>query len=277
MPSTYAHYKFGQEIYKRLPESIKRSVDISPELFAIGQHGPDIFFYHSALTKNPVKEMGFAMHSKSSMEFFAPAIEKLKNINDESGYRAYIYGFVGHFILDSVCHWYVEDAIEETGVPHTWIEGDFDRMLMIRDGLDPVKYMTACHIVPSEENAKVISEFFPDITQEDANKSLKDMVFYSKLLRCANPFKRAFVLGGIKVMGASEFLSGMVIRKKANGKCKDAVKNLDRLFSKALDEAVKYLAEFEAAIETDAPLSDRFSRTFGPDKESKEEYEVYKA
>ena len=221
--------------------------------------------------------MGFSMHSKSAADFFVPALNILKNTDDKSGYRAYIYGFVCHFILDSVCHWYVEDAIEETGVPHTWIEGDFDRMLMIRDGLDPVKYMTACHIVPSEENAFVISEFFPAVTKEDAEKSLKDMIFYSRLLRCANPFKRAFILGGIKVMGASEFLSGMVIRKKANEKCEDAVKALDLLFTKALDEAVKYLAEFEAAIETDAPLSDRFSRTFGPDKESKEEYEVYKA
>ena len=277
MPSTYAHYKFGQEIYKRLPESIKSSVDLSRELFAIGQHGPDIFFYHSALKANPVRDMGFAMHERSALEFFEPAVKILQNTDDRSGYRAYIYGFVCHFILDSTSHWYVEDAIKETGVPHTWIEGDLDRMLMARDGLDPVKYMTASHIAVSDANAGVISEFFPSVSKESAYKALKDMVFYSKLLRCKGPLKRKFILTGINIMGGSEFLGGMVIRPKANEKCEDAVKNLDILFNKALDEAEIYLAEFEEAIETGMPLSDRFNRTFGPDKESKEEYEIYKA
>lgn len=276
MPSTYAHYRFGREIYRRLPESIKKSVDISPELFAIGQHGPDIFFYHSALKANPIKEMGFDMHKKAAADFLEPAMEIIRNSGEDTGCRAYIYGFVCHFILDSTVHWYVEDAIEETGAAHTRIEGDFDRMLMARDGLNPIKYMTACHIVPSTENAKIISMFYPEVSEEAAYKALKDMVFYSKLLRCGNPFKRAFILGGIKAMGSSEFLSGMVIRTKPDERCTRAAVNLDRLFEKALSEAEKYLPEFEEAIETGAPLSGRFSRTFGPDKESKEEYEIYK-
>ena len=277
MPSTYAHFKFGQEIYKRLPESIKKSVDISPRLFAIGQHGPDILFYYNVLKSNRVNRTGYAMHGKPAADFFDPALEILRNTKEDKGERAYIYGFVCHFMLDSCVHWYVEDAIGEYGAAHTAIEGDFDRMLMEKDGLDPVKYMSAGHIVPSEENAAVIEKFFPEISKEDIHKSLKDMVFYSRLVVCKSAFKRKAMLKALKMLGHYDTIGGMIIRPKADERCRISTPTLERLFYMALGEAEKYLKEYEAAIETGKPLSERFYRTFGPDKESKEEYEIYTA
>ena len=277
MPSTYAHYRFGKEIYKRLPEDMKKSVDVSPELFAIGQHGPDILFYYSALKSNTVNGTGYGMHAKPASDFFGPALKILEETGNDEGERAYIYGFICHFMLDSCVHWYVEDAISETGVSHTGIEGDFDRMLMERDGEDPVKYMTACHIVPSQENARIIAKFFPEIPQEDILKALKDMIFYSKLLRCPGRLKRGFILTGLKVMGHIDTIGGMVITPKARPQCVQSTAVLDKLFAVALDEAERYLAEFKETLEAGKPLPERFSRTFGPDEESKKEYEIFKA
>lgn len=276
MPSTYAHFKFGKEILKRLPESLKRSADLFPELFAIGQHGPDILFYYKALTSNPVNQTGYGMHDRKASEFFEPALDVIRGLKEDKGERAYIYGFVCHFILDSTVHWYIEDKIAQGEVSHTQIEGELDRILMEEDGLDPVRYMPASHIVPSMESARVISEFFPGISPEEICKSLKDMIFYNKLLCCPNKAKRKLVTGVLKAAHHEEMI-GMVIRYEPDPRCADSNIILRRLFDAALDEALKYLVIFEEASNTKKSLPERFYRTFGPDKESKEEYEIYKA
>lgn len=42
MPSTYAHYRFGQEVLKELPNDIKKIIIENKELYDIGLHGPDL-------------------------------------------------------------------------------------------------------------------------------------------------------------------------------------------------------------------------------------------
>ena len=55
MPTTYAHYKLGQAVRESLQEREKKIVEEYPELFSIGLHGPDIFFYYKPFSKNKVK------------------------------------------------------------------------------------------------------------------------------------------------------------------------------------------------------------------------------
>lgn len=65
MPSTYAHYIFGQQIRGRLSGYERKVIDKYPELFNIGLHGPDILFYYRPLGKNKVNQLGSRMHSES--------------------------------------------------------------------------------------------------------------------------------------------------------------------------------------------------------------------
>ena len=58
MPSTYAHYIFGQQIRGRLSGYERKVIDKYPELFNIGLHGPDILFYYRPLGKNKVNQLG---------------------------------------------------------------------------------------------------------------------------------------------------------------------------------------------------------------------------
>lgn len=274
MPSNYAHYKFGKEIYDRLPESIRRSVDVSPQLFAIGQHGPDILFYYETLHANPVAKKGSSMHARPAAEFFEPSVAMVSGCRRERGERAYLYGFVCHFMLDSTVHWYVEEKIEESGVSHVEIEGEFDRMLMQKDGLHPLEHMTAQQIVPSPRNAAVIAKFFPEFSREQILKSLQDMIFYSCLLVCKHTPKRVLLRTGLALLGKTEAVAGMIINPIPNGKCQDSNRNLSKLFDVALDETVGVLAAVEQVLDHGGPLPERFYRTFGPDAVSREEYKV---
>lgn len=272
MPSNYAHYRFGKEIQKKLPESIRNEVQRYPELFMIGQHGPDILFFYNAFKSNPVVQEGHEMHRRRAADFFRPSIDVLKTLDEDHGERAYLYGFVCHFMLDSCAHWYVEDKIRTSGVCHTAIEAEFDRILMEMDGLDPVSYVPTDHISATEENAHVIAKFLPGISDQMALKSLKDMRFYGRILVCPGFLKRTVILTGMKILGMSGGAGGMVIKPEANPKCADSNEKLLRLFDAAQGEAVRYLKDVEMCIQTGSPLPERFHRTFGPDAVSREEY-----
>ena len=68
--------------------------------------------------------------------------------------RAYIYGFICHFALDSECHPYVEKMIQKSGIGHSEIEMEFDRYLLIEDKFDPLTYRQTEHIHATEEKCK---------------------------------------------------------------------------------------------------------------------------
>ena len=104
MPSTYAHYRIGQEVRNHLGESKRKVVEKHPG-------------------------------------------------ND--AYLSYVYDFICHFILDETCHGYIDEKIAASGISHTEIEVEFDRMLMVKDGYDPIRHKLTGHIVPSIENAAV--------------------------------------------------------------------------------------------------------------------------
>ena len=160
MPTTYAHYKFGEEVMSALPRPLQNSIENKRELFDIGLHGPDILFYYRPILKNKVTSQGYAMHDRPADEFFNRAAEVIAKAEDPAAARAYIYGFICHFALDSECHPYVEKMIQVSGISHSEIEMEFDRMLLTEDFLNPVRHDSAKHIHPTIENGRVIAPFF---------------------------------------------------------------------------------------------------------------------
>ena len=58
MPATYAHFRFGREVLRRLSPETREAITPRIQLYHIGLHGPDIFFYYHPLSKNPVQALG---------------------------------------------------------------------------------------------------------------------------------------------------------------------------------------------------------------------------
>ena len=50
MPSTYAHYRFGVGLLTTMPGDVRRTIQRFRRRFDVGLHGPDIFYYQSALS-----------------------------------------------------------------------------------------------------------------------------------------------------------------------------------------------------------------------------------
>ena len=111
MPTTYAHYKFGKEVISALPRPLQTSIEQNRELFDMGLHGPDLLFYYRPAIKNAVNTQGYALHDKMADIFFENAVHVIENSENPGAARAYIYGVICHFALDSECHPYIEKMI----------------------------------------------------------------------------------------------------------------------------------------------------------------------
>ena len=70
MPSTYAHYRFGREVAQLLAPENQKVIQAYPELFSIGLHGPDLFFYYQPLLSNPLGRLGGELHNQSGRQLF---------------------------------------------------------------------------------------------------------------------------------------------------------------------------------------------------------------
>lgn len=251
MPTTYAHYKHGETVTKKLSSEKRQVIEKYPELFHFGVHGPDLLFYFHALQKNHVNQMGHAIHSQSGRTFFEQSREILEQVKKEreGDYMpslAYLYGFLCHFSLDVCCHGYIQEKIDQSGVSHLEIEAEFDRELLVRDGLDPLRTKLTRHLAPSGKNARVISRFFKGVSQEEIFRAMTDMVKFLDLLVVPQKTKRRIYLNLLKLAGQYEEKHGLFINFEKNPECADSTEKLMGLFDAATELAVKLIEAFPA-------------------------------
>lgn len=275
MPSIYAHYRLGQEVVQSLPDEIKEVIEKNKELFDIGLHGPDILFYYKPLFANRVNQTGFGMHDDAAMDFFEPAAKIILNRYESGACLAYIYGFICHFVLDSECHGYIDEKIERSGVSHTEIEAEFDRDLLIRDGFNPVSKALTDHIIPSEKNAEIISEFFAGITTEEVRDALVSMKKFNRILTAPRRGKRLLIYGFLAVTGNYKEMHGLLVNYKANPNCEDSTEKLRRLYVTAVRESIRLINGYEEAIRLGIKLDARYRLTFGSRDTERVKEEVF--
>ncbi len=264
MPTTYTHYKFGREVLKALPDPIARVAGTYRQLYDIGQHGPDILFYYiRTLHKCSVNDQGYNMHREMADEFFNHGLEVVKQEKNHTAARAYMYGFICHFALDSECHPYVEKMIQESGVTHNEIEMELDRYLMVQDGLDPVTYLRTPHIYPTMRNAKVIAPFFKDLTPSQVQGALRGMISSHKLFISPGQTKRNIIFAIMRLARQYDHLHGVIVSLTPNPVCEEYNQILMQQFEKAVPLAVELIEDFIYSLVDGRPLPERFHRTFG--------------
>lgn len=271
MPSTYAHYIFGQQIRGRLSGYERKVIDKYPELFNIGLHGPDILFYYRPLGKNKVNQLGSRMHSESGAKFFVHAAKVLHTHDQYEKHLAYVYGVLCHFALDVTCHGYVEQTVKETGLAHIAVEGELDRKLMIMNGENPVSRRLTGHIVPSMKNAVIIKDFYRGITAKEVKKALNGIVFYDRILVCPSKIKRMALYAALKVAGLYYDFHGFIIKYHENGFCREQIRRLLHLYEKAVPLADKLICEYKPFLEGSATLDSVYAYTFGSQLPGKED------
>lgn len=266
MPSTYAHYRFGQEVLKELPNDIKKIIIENKELYDIGLHGPDLLFYYLPLKTNEINSIGYNMHEKTGKEVFDTFRKMMTSKKQINHYLAYYYGFICHFALDATCHGYIEKRIHESGVSHGEIEVEFDRFLMIEDGLDPIRHKLTNHIIPSIDYARIIAPFF-NVTAQQVVKSLESMKFYNDLLIAPSKLKRKFIYALLRITGNYQEMHGLLVNYEANPLCKDSTEKLNQFYKQAIKKAVELISEYVQLSSLEKTKDDFYQYTFSGKKE----------
>ena len=252
MPATYAHYKFGEAVKGSFPEDkkeIRDIIDRNVDLFSFGLHGPDIFFYYHPIIPNDVKIIGPLMHEDRGWTFFHESAVLINSEGDSTRREkmfAYIAGFICHFILDTKCHGYIADRMEASGLSHTEIEGQFDRYLMVKDGLDPITYKPTAHLKPTKATADIMAVFFGG--EPEMEEVLNRMVDFLNRIVTGSVLKRLYFDAVMLLLGRYKKLHGIFMSRKPNCKCMDSNEELERRLIEASGKAMELICKYYVYI-----------------------------
>ena len=270
MPAIYAHYKMGKETIPMLDGEQTDIINEYRELFDIGVHGPDIFFYYKPLLSNPIKTMGNDIHKENFKKFLDNAIKVINRKKNKKPYLAYLYGFLCHFSLDTCTHGLVNKYMDSTGLSHIKVEGEYDRSLMCEDGKNPLTYVLTVHINPSPYNSKIIYEFYKDIFDVeghvfeaiDVYKALKSMIWYNKVLRAPHPFKRNALRIGMKYIGIYHYFGGFIMGERPHPKCIENNKCMRLVMEEAKELAKSFIEGLDGYMKSNIDLPSEINQDF---------------
>ena len=249
MPTTYAHWRFGDKCIRMLPDDLQNIILNNRAIFDYGVHGPDIFFYYNCLKHNEVNRYGSAMHDIPYKDTLAQIKENFKKTENKDMALSYLLGFTCHFTLDSYCHGFIEKVDETMPYSHGKIESQFDRYLLIKDGFNPVTKSVTDMFHPDEKMAKVISGLFNKFDEDIIYKTLKDQKLYLNLLKDNSDIKRFFLTTAMDLAKVPSF-KDLLITKENVEELKPVNIRLNKYFDMALkhypvlaDSLIGYLSD----------------------------------
>ena len=300
MPDVYAHYCFGRDVLNRLSSREQAIIEKNRRLYDIGLHGPDPLFYYYPLTHHPLHEVGRRMHGLSGTDYFTAAGSTFCSRGEPDADRAFLYGFLCHYALDSTCHGYIDSmsideeemchgdgspdtAPEESGtgepspgpcVTHSEIEISFDRLMLVMDGRDPIRTDRAESLrmspVEAARCAAVMKGYFPgvsslgpDVSAARLRTSLLHMAFIVRSIRLPRPAQRRALELGIRAIGREDTLRGRMVPPEADIRCAETDAELLTLYGRALPLAVSLITSFTERARGQRQWPDRCLLDFG--------------
>ena len=260
MPNYYAHLKFGDKVLEELPRELAGRIGREEAAFHLGCLGPDPLFFYHPIRPNGVRREGVRMHRASAL----PAAERLRQAIEDgvpmaAGYGA---GFLCHLALDSACHGYVDSRAADGPISHMAIEGEYDRMLMERDGLDASE---KAHLPASPADRAVweaASMAFVHASPEQMRRAYRSMTFYSGFLARSNGRMRGRAIGAVSRMLPIPSAKGIALKEAPHPSALESNADLDRLLEGAVAETAEQLTAFFQAIEEEGPVPAWFDRDF---------------
>lgn len=255
MPASYAHYRFGKQVLSALPPEGQQCVQRFRRLFDMGLQGPDFFFYYNPVMKTAVGDLGGKFHSQSGREFFT----RCAAAADTEAGRAYLYGLLGHYCLDSACHPYVGKVVEAGQARHVALESEFDRYLLEKDSLVPPHTQDVSeHIRLTRGECVTVAGFFPPATPSHVNRSVHLMGWCLRFLAGKN---RKRVRRLLTRVGPS--LCDSLIPEEPVEAFAMMDSELLARFNRAVRHYPELYAQLQAHLRAGEPLGEDFTPTFG--------------
>ena len=252
MPANYAHHRFGKQVLKTMPPEQKQCIQRFRRMYDLGLHGPDIFFYYNPFVRTAAGDLGGTFHRMTGGDFFPTTCRAATS----EAAKAYLYGLLGHYCLDALCHPMVNrlDAIGEA--KHALLEAEFDRYLLTLDGeTSPETFDMSRKLKPTRGECMTVAEFYPGATGGNVSRSVKNMAFLVRFL--AKP-------GSEKLLKTLKlpFVDNKIPAQE-NEELAVYVGELKGLYDQAVEQYPEMLAQLLAHMEQETPLGENFGKDFG--------------
>lgn len=122
MPALFTHYEFGQRVLNKLNKNAQDDIKTNIEYYNMFNQGFDNLYYHFKWTY--YKNLGIKAHKENVNVFFEHLITYIKenNLENDSKITNMVYGFINHYILDTLIHPFVNYQVQNLKISHTKIE-----------------------------------------------------------------------------------------------------------------------------------------------------------
>ncbi|MCR4955265.1 MAG: zinc dependent phospholipase C family protein [Lachnospiraceae bacterium] len=141
MPGFYTHYLFGSTTYHRIPDDyVRHIISTEKDVYCLGLQGPDFLFYFLPSYLIHHDNLGSIMHEKRTGCFLYHLLLSCNSFFEKADRNiamAYVFGFLGHYSLDSTAHPFIYDRThfahektQEYYSGHMGYETELDRELL---------------------------------------------------------------------------------------------------------------------------------------------------
>lgn len=261
MPSYYAHLLFGARVLRELPEPLAYLLEAERTAFDTGCYGPDPLFFYRPVRDNPVRRLGLGMHKEAVRPMAQRLLAAVKE--DRPCARGYAAGFLCHFALDSACHGYIEACAAAGPATHGGIEAEFDRLLMERSGVDPLRETP----MPKEELPQLllgtISSVYPGVTPEAFRTGLQLFRRVSRMQTLAGGTRLKTVVDAASrhTPGKPDF-HGVVLGRVPTAECAVSSAVLRDMLEEAIGPTAVQISGFFRAAARGEGLGSWYDRDF---------------
>ena len=255
MPANYAHYRFGKQVLPNLPADVRQCIQRFRRMYDLGLFGPDFFFYYFPFLKTETRALGGVFHRQSGQEFFTGAC---KAAGSEAA-RAYLYGLLGHYCLDSVCHPYINQLSQIEEAKHIPLESEFERLLLVMDQVSqPHLHDMSGKAKPTRGECMTAANFLPPATGSSISRCVHTYGMCLNFLGSANREKTEKLLRRF----APQHLEHLIPMEE-NEEYHFQISELLELYDQAVERYPLLLEQLKQHRTTGEPLGEAFLPDFG--------------
>lgn len=248
MPNFYTHLRFARETFSRLTPALQDSLTAEYDSFLLGNFGPDPLYFSG----KQLREAGLGLHNGSGQATLG--VYRTAMAHRKPYARSFAAGYFLHFLLDSGMHPMIYQAMEQTGLTHRNLEGELDRLFLIRDGIAP-KDAFPDFSMP-ETFLMTAARMAPGVTPQDYRNGLQNFRRVSLGLTAATGTPLRHAANGLSRISKIKGLRGAVLAREPEQAIIPWLFRLEGRYQDVLKQAPSALEQFLQNGET--------GRDFGP-------------
>ena len=119
---------------------------------------------------------------------------------------------------------------------------EFDRFLILGDGLDLFRSVTTAPLYSFHKLAEHIRVFYPSATSSQLEKAMRSIKKYTRLKQMKNPVIRPVLFSLMKAVGIYEEYHSMIYPFSPNPRCGESNRILRELMEQAVDSTADNIA-----------------------------------